>query len=679
MGRCMLGPVCGLLAALLAGCASQPTERNPDTSRWRASGSFLLVGDTQEHEIGGLPSTLAGGVADSLNEVTIRQPFHGVFGRKLLEFLGQQHRDLPLVHLGDLLDLSCQSEFARMEESLRAVGGPLAIAPGNHDGLLNGIFNLNARRRQWGIGPVTWRLRCAGPDELPNGPQSVRNDSGNFIDEHRDYQKDVKNDDFWSAFRLTKDSYIRRYISLLEKREGFSHTSSACPEDPFCSRVGWDIRDRGQPGPVVGEGVVHGSAFTTKHDDTEGRALPPFTRSWLVQKFVLPSASAGGASTALILIDTTNPASRATTCDPAAATRSQPRSTTTGSDDLPEEECFTTTLSALDRRNPGFMGYVSADQRLAISRMLQESNEEVIVIAGHHDWKHIWPGDREAIARSVHDLGRPIVYLSAHTHTGFWMDHMTSFGAPVLELNVSSLADWPLASRVVRFKRSLDGKNIAVEAGVSPQVKDDAIGNKGALLQAWERASCAAAMKQVHPTTSFEMLSNDVRSLVVSHRRGRASFMDTLKVGSVTVLSIAGLVEKSSSETWTRAMYVDAINDLRHALRAASLAAHANPDFAQALFDSNDQLRTGCGAASLGDCVDQQLKEAEKLKQTRKVFDAMFLTYRPVSIAISKVHEPKRVSYMACLAAIGAHEDWLQSGESPTLHNTFYYEQRVTR
>jgi hypothetical protein len=41
------------------------------------------------------------------------------------------------------MDLSCRSEALRMNKIFRAAGRPGAILPGNHDGLMFGIYGYN--------------------------------------------------------------------------------------------------------------------------------------------------------------------------------------------------------------------------------------------------------------------------------------------------------------------------------------------------------------------------------------------------------------------------------------------------------------------------------------------------------------------------------------------------------
>lgn len=62
----------------------------------------------------------------------------------------------PYLHLGDVMDLSCRIEADRVTKVFRASGRTGAILPGNHDGLMFGIYGyhvldatLDADARKW--------------------------------------------------------------------------------------------------------------------------------------------------------------------------------------------------------------------------------------------------------------------------------------------------------------------------------------------------------------------------------------------------------------------------------------------------------------------------------------------------------------------------------------------------
>jgi hypothetical protein len=101
------------------------------------------VGDSQEHLSTGHPLHDNDSAVDAYVEVTQRPPEVALFGRRMLEWALQRYPDEPYLHLGDVMDLSCRIEAERMTKIFRATGRTGAILPGNHDGLMFGIYGYN--------------------------------------------------------------------------------------------------------------------------------------------------------------------------------------------------------------------------------------------------------------------------------------------------------------------------------------------------------------------------------------------------------------------------------------------------------------------------------------------------------------------------------------------------------
>ena len=76
-------------------------------------------------------------------EVAQRPPEQPLFGRRILEWVIENNPTEPLIHLGDVLDMSCESELIRIEKIVASARQAHVILPGNHDGLMFGIFNYN--------------------------------------------------------------------------------------------------------------------------------------------------------------------------------------------------------------------------------------------------------------------------------------------------------------------------------------------------------------------------------------------------------------------------------------------------------------------------------------------------------------------------------------------------------
>jgi hypothetical protein len=106
-----------LLLALLGGCAGFAPQPGPGAE---PAGSyrpltlpFIAMGDTQEHLATGYPMHDNDSATDACVEVAQRPPDQTLFGRRLLEWALLGHPDMPFLHPGDVMDLSCRVEAER--------------------------------------------------------------------------------------------------------------------------------------------------------------------------------------------------------------------------------------------------------------------------------------------------------------------------------------------------------------------------------------------------------------------------------------------------------------------------------------------------------------------------------------------------------------------------------------
>lgn len=179
----ILRPTLWLLAAtLLSGCASTPLheiEAKPDSSIDAAPLLTLPIGvvaDTQVHESRGVASRYLGLGGDEVVDVTIRTGQQVIGSEDILTAALQRASSLPLiVHAGDAIDVSCQTEWKRFKRAMsseeKSPPGPLTwlFTPGNHDGFLTGnVFPMDGDTYH----PGFWANLCnAGqmwrPDKSP--------------------------------------------------------------------------------------------------------------------------------------------------------------------------------------------------------------------------------------------------------------------------------------------------------------------------------------------------------------------------------------------------------------------------------------------------------------------------------------------------------------------------------
>ena len=168
------GLVVAAVGGLLVGCAGFQPQAGPppepaSTARYQTlTTPIVAVGDTQEHESTGYPLHDNDSAVDAIIEVAQRPPEQPLFGRRVLEWALEQHAAEPFIHLGDVMDLSCRSEAQRMARIFANAGRPGAVLPGNHDGLMFGIYGYDVLAAALDGDARHWNRACrrgAAPDD----------------------------------------------------------------------------------------------------------------------------------------------------------------------------------------------------------------------------------------------------------------------------------------------------------------------------------------------------------------------------------------------------------------------------------------------------------------------------------------------------------------------------------
>ena len=189
-----------------------------------ASLEALVISDNQFHHLLGDPGWIRIKVIDEVSGTAIRPVALDLFADDLFERTledyvatqGLQGTRGAVLHLGDALDVACESEWERFEAAM-AIPGRLgdgwAMAPGNHDAFFYGMAH------EGGI----WKRGCREPG------------------------------DTWSEDRrLTKPRFIEAYLNALGKQVDAVPAPVALSEGehafgtPLLKRVAWR-KDAGQP------------------------------------------------------------------------------------------------------------------------------------------------------------------------------------------------------------------------------------------------------------------------------------------------------------------------------------------------------------------------------------------------------------------------------------------------
>lgn len=115
-------------------------ERNPSDAE-PVSSKALLIADNQIHHLYGDPFLQRSVFIDKyFSGVAIRPPQLDLFGPELLRWALQSAQAMPVIHLGDALDLACVAEFDAFEQAMSGSGRAWVMTPGNHDAYFFGNF-----------------------------------------------------------------------------------------------------------------------------------------------------------------------------------------------------------------------------------------------------------------------------------------------------------------------------------------------------------------------------------------------------------------------------------------------------------------------------------------------------------------------------------------------------------
>ncbi|MBK7677331.1 MAG: hypothetical protein IPJ27_22645 [Candidatus Accumulibacter sp.] len=446
-----------LLLALLGGCAGFAPQPGPGAE---PAGSyrpltlpFIAMGDTQEHLATGYPMHDNDSAVDAYVEVAQRPPEQTLFGRRLLEWALLGHPDMPFLHLGDVMDLSCRVEAERLSKIFRAAPQQGAILPGNHDGLMFGIYAYSLLAANLDPDARKWNKACrrgAAPDD----------------DRHKTDNEAFSKRDFIALY-LSEHSQTRLAKQGLQPppKQG-RHTVSWRNPDPqaFLSAIESELLD----------GIGYADSF-------------------LAQRLRLPRAPGATRDTIIIGLDTNQAGPLVSTWD------------------------------TIMGRSPGSMGHIHPDQIRAVEKWVDEAGErgDIVVFAGHHNWRSLGLPSRVFLRAVMQHLDHPLVYLSAHTHRGFWAVHRALDRRPLLELNVSSLSDWPIAYRRISFAYDEVARRLQVRGELMPR-GDKPTETYVDLLAAWEKEACAAS------GVSIEEMRAEDAALVRLQRESRGSLLEWL-------------------------------------------------------------------------------------------------------------------------------------------------------
>jgi len=533
---------------------------------------IIAVADTQEHETTGFPLIDNDGAVDAYVEVAQRPPEQPLFGRRLSEWVLVNHPGVPILHLGDVLDMSCRSELERIWSLSKAARQPIAILPGNHDGLMFGIFNLPV------FGDIAEKAGHAWYRGCLRGAEETE------VDKRRS----------GLAAAVDRRTFITAYLTAASAELG-PEAGLRPPPETGPARISWRNPRRG----------AFLEAIEAKLQDGDS-----YANSFLAQKLRLPAAD--GAPRGVVIIGL----------------------------DANQVGVVVGTLDTIRSLSPGDIGHVRADQLEAIQPWIEEARTtgDIVVFAGHHNWNRLSFASQARITALFEGIDHPLVYLSAHTHQGFWAMHRVGERS-LLELNVSSLSDWPIAFRRISFAFDVKANRLKVVADLMPDSGVPAVSDQ-TLLEAWEAVSC-------RPTGMASMrITEEELQVVQQQRDARGSLFDWIyeSLGEWCTscqrnLYASGIRYQDAVLRAIEQMYVDLMPEI------AAVKVMRPP--------------ASCGATSVPECL-------VKLRvETPDVLDQAMALYRQRAQFIDAMNQQfDRLqgslvrNYMVCRAVIGAKVDF---------------------
>lgn len=412
----------GWIMIALSGCSSiQPqkhlteTRAPPSSLDGPISRKVILFGDTQLHEFYGAPVFLGSLPADFLSKVAIRSAPQRLFGSEILKRIvdwNKHEGKSPIIHMGDAVDVSCMTEWRRFTKLMQneRSGVEWVLVPGNHDGYFEGVLYPNnqqigndwAKDRHWTddrYGNLNWDLRCDAEEDL------MRKAGARSKVVSADVRKEVRKSN------LRKREFICEYLKLVDIEE------PACNIELNAEEAGYVRKDQGH--------------FLRR---VAWRLARPQWQSFLLQVVDMSATDpkCGGSQcprTWGILLDTSQ------------------------YEDNPRFS-WRTVAHGINRRiedtSAGGRGEIRDDQAQRAKGLLREMENSFpgsrFVIFGHHDFESLTKKAKRFVAELIKEGAEPL-YVSAHTHKGFWKTYDGFGDRPLVELNVGSLLDAPVHFR----------------------------------------------------------------------------------------------------------------------------------------------------------------------------------------------------------------------------------------
>ncbi|MGH8656775.1 MAG: metallophosphoesterase [Gammaproteobacteria bacterium] len=303
---------------------------------------------------------------------------------------------LPIIHMGDAIDVSCRTEWDRFARLMQTSNVEWVMVPGNHDGYFEGIICPEEEHvgRDWAAdrktdnsyyGNLSWDLRCNAEDDQ----RTLVGKNLNPDQRSKLRYKNLRKQQFIDAYRKAVGLQINGCGNLKEANDEVAGTKSGHTKLIRCAV--WKLTPE-----------TPWKSFLLQVVDISGEQ---------------PDCNLTNrcAKTWGVLLDTSQ---------------------------------FLEYPKLSRSRNAGQRGEFLKNQVEAAEQLIAaiktDSSESRFVLIGHHPIRELEPA--KMLLKRLIDAGAEPFYVSAHTHEGYWENH-TVGRTDILELNVGSLLDAPVHFR----------------------------------------------------------------------------------------------------------------------------------------------------------------------------------------------------------------------------------------
>jgi hypothetical protein len=458
-----------------------------------------------------------------------------------------------------------------MSKIFRSSGRAGAILPGNHDGLMFGIYGYKVLEAVLDADASKWNKAC----RRGAAPEDSRHKTAR------------------EAF--SKRDFINHYLGEQARMPAVAPGLAAAP-DAGRHRVSWR-----NPNPDAFLSAIEAALL-----DGHG-----YADSFIAQRLQLPPAPGADRKVIIVAIDTN------------------------------QAGALVSTWDVLMGRSPGSQGHVRPDQFEVINRWVDEAVKQgdIVVLAGHHNWQSLGLPTRLQLRSTMARLDHPLVYISAHTHSGFWAVHRALARQPLLELNVSSLSDWPIAYRRISFAYDAKDQRLLVRADLMPR-GDKPNASYDDLLAAWEAETCKTI------GSPLDSIKAGDAELVRQQRASRGTLTEWL------VSALAPVCEGCETPLYTHA------NSYQDGMLLTLLQADAAVK-ASGLRLPTVELPSWCGGQEFAPCATALMAEqASDHAAHVSLFRRKAGLVAVVNDHLDDIKDPRAKAYMTCRAVQAARIDF---------------------